>query len=142
MKTVGLNKDQYAKLKNLSYYVYLLDHSTTYYQKAQRIMKEELEKYDNNEMKTVVYNTLLFPFDVELYNLLMGGNGKISEKDIQVAADKFDIPVDVVKQKLNEYLGYGFINLVGEGKIEYDVTLKLSKLLLTMNDPESKKNPK
>ena len=104
--------------------------------KAQRVMTEELEKYDDKELKSIVYNTLLFPFDVELYNFLL--NKKLSDVDIKQASEKFDIPVEVVRQKVSEYVKYGFIDCVNEGVIDYSSISELSKQLLADNSSGEK----
>ena len=138
MSITKLSKNQYVKLKNLSYCVYLLDreHSSN---KAQRVMKEELEKYDDKELKIISYNTLLFPFDVELYNFLL--NKKMSDEDILQASEKFDIPMEVVRQKISEYVKYQFIDCVNDGTIDYNAISELAKQLLN-SSLESEKNPK
>lgn len=68
-----LSKSQYAKLKNLSYQVYMFDFVRDS-NNGRQMLQIEFENYNglrSEEAKKISYNTLLFPFDIELYHFFL-----------------------------------------------------------------------
>ncbi len=138
MENLKLTIQQYAKLKTLAYQVYMKDmiHSGM---KARNIMSRLLEEFHYNDLHQIISNTFLFPFDIELHNFLI--DRKFDDETMEQASIKFHIPIDLVKQKVKEYAKYRFINCVGEGLIDYNITYSLSNQLLEQ-DYDTEKNKK
>lgn len=140
MVITKLNRNQYVKLKNLSYQVYIFD-SVRASNKGRKMMQLELEKYNNpgsEEAKQISYNTLLFPFDTELYNFLL--HRKLSDAVFQEASNQFNISIDVIKQKVDEYIKYDFIHCTQEGLIDYTSISNLPEKVSLEISKEEKNN--
>lgn len=122
MKIERLDKKSYAKLKMFSYNLYF-NFGSEYLDADSEPMVSLLEKYSDFE-KQVVINTLRCPYDIELYNFMY--DRKIDDASIKLCADTFDISKDVIIEKITECYNNNFIDCVGEGLIDYNVTHRLS----------------
>lgn len=124
MDTIKFSRKQYSGFKNLSYQVYVKDyvHSGD---KAKRIMSDLVKQYHSEELEKIILNTILFPFDVDLYQFLE--DKKLEEEAFLHASSKFHIPVEVVKEKIQEYIQYGFMDCVNKGLISYHEISEIPK---------------
>lgn len=137
-----LDKSKYAELKNLAYFTYDIYHKSSS-EKAELLLQEFLKKFETDEEKKIFTNTLLCPFDIELYQDVMYGTP--SQENILNIMVKFDITKEEFEDKVKEYDKYHFLNCVGEQLIDNNLTFELSKLFLQRqveNTEDSKKSIK
>lgn len=68
----------------------------------------------------------MFPFDIELFNFMYGKD--LSDENVLLAADRFKIPVELVRDKIREYISYFYTNSSISNNIDSEKTFKLSKI--------------
>ncbi len=138
MEQTHLSSKQYSGFKNLCYSVYLKDYANSG-TKAKKVLMELVDKYHFDELSKIVSNTLLFPFDVLLYQFFT--DKKFNDESIALASKRFGIPTEVVKEKIQEYMEYGFIDFVNNHTIDYSNISEICFKVL-LDDTSCEKNAK
>ena len=121
-----ITKDMYAQLKNLSYKYCLLDIEKKD-NKARKVMSLELAKYNDSKLNDIIMHTFDFPYDYELCEFLM--KNKLSDENIIFASD-------LVNDKCNEYVEFGFMESVHSKKIDVSLIERLTNVYFGVNPSE------
>lgn len=135
-ENIRLDKQKYVELKDLAYYAYDIYHKASD-EKASILLKDFLAQYTSDEEKKIFTNTLLCPFDMELYQFL--SNHVLSSENVQFICETFNITEEIINQKWQEYLKYNYIQCVGEGSLDYHIIFELSKEFLKNATDDEKK---
>ena len=117
---------EYAKFKEFIYEVYLRNLEEPD-KDLVNMQKDAVHNYFNSEQLDRIYeNTIAFPYDLELYNRLIGV--KLSPENLDKIANEFDIPLRLLVSKVKEYTMYPIDNLNGQQLINPEIVLRISKL--------------
>ena len=129
---------EYAKFKEYVYEIYLKNiyEPNTNIIDEQRILVHN--KFNSRQIDKIYNTTIAFPFDVELFNCLIGI--KINSENIDRVANKFKIPAELVVSKIKEYAVYPIDNINGQGLINKDYILELSRLFVSRNEEKNNKS--
>lgn len=119
-----ISKEDYIALKNFAYCAY------GFYRRASKEIASSyfqgcMNKYHTEEEKTILANTLICPFDIELQQAF--SNNKATIDNIKLICDKFNITPEIIEQKLIEYHKYDYAMCVGDGSLNYNIIFELSK---------------
>ena len=129
---------EYAKFKEFIYEIYLrnIDEPDKNIIDEQRIIVHN--KFHNPELDKIYDNTISFPYDVELFNYLLGM--KLSPENMEHAASEFNISMELLIAKIKEYSIYPINNINGLELINKDLVLKLSKLYARHKEEKTNKS--
>ena len=116
----------YAKFKEFIYEVYLRNLEEPDKDLINK-QKEAVHKFFDSEQLDKIYeDTISFPYDLELFNRLIGV--KLSPENLDKIANEFNISLRLLVSKIKEYTMYPIGNINGQNLIDPDIVLKLSKL--------------
>ena len=117
---------EYAKFKEFIYEIYLrnLDEPDKNIIDEQRIVVHN--KFKSPHLDKIYDDTIAFPYDIELFNYLLGK--RLNPETLEQAANKFDIPMELLVNKIKEYTMYPINNINGLELIDKNIVLRLSKL--------------
>lgn len=128
---------EYAKFKEFIYEIYLrnLDEPDKNIVDEQRILVHN--KFNSPQLDTIYDNTIAFPYDIELFNHLVGM--RLSPDNLEQTANKFNISMDLLVSKIKEYTVYPINNINGLELIDKDLVLRLSRQYIKeKNEKENK----
>lgn len=123
-KSTKISKNEYIKLKNFAYYAYDFYNKASD-EKACSFFQECMNRYETEEERVILANTLICPFDMELQQFL--SNNKLTQDNVEIICQRFKITPEIIDYKSREYVKYDYVQCVGEGSIDYDIILELSK---------------
>lgn len=122
---MAIKKSTYAKLKSLCYRYCIMD-LINEDNKAKTAMSLEISKYNDSKLTEMVMNTFNFPFDFELWDFFM--NNKLSDENLALAANVFNIDIDLVKSKIKEYVDNNFKKAITDGQIDLNLVNQLTNI--------------
>ena len=138
MSKKKLQDIEYAKFKEFIYEIYLrnIDDPEKNIIDEQRIIVHN--KFNNPDLDKIYDNTVSFPYDVELFNYLLGL--RLSPENIEDAANKFNISTELLMDKIKEYSVYPINNINGLGLINKDIVMRLSRLFVKQKEEKTDKS--
>ena len=122
-----ISTNKYVEFKTALYNLYIRNIENPESNLIEKKRNELNQKYNNEYLNKIYDTTMMCPFDLELSNFLENSRSIPSEALLE-ASEKFKIPVDVVKDKLEEYVNYRFSYLYKIALVDRDVISKLSEI--------------
>lgn len=133
-----LSDFEYAQFKEFIYDVYLRDLETP---EKNLIEKNKLAVHDffkSEQLDKIYEDTISFPYDLELFQSLIGV--KLSPENLDKIANEFDISIELLVSKIREYSMYNIEMINGQGFINSNFVLKLSRLYLNRQNEKNNKS--
>ena len=96
----------YATLKNIAYEQVLKDLNKPTTTNRENVAKVLHDKFNSEVIDTIYANTVSFPYDSVLYNYMK--HKKLSDDELQLIAERFSIPKELLMAKIKEYITYDF----------------------------------
>ena len=129
---------EYAKFKEFVYEIYLrdLDEPDKNIIDVQRAIVHN--RFKSEQLDKIYKNTIDFPYDIELFNYLIGK--RLSPETMRITIEKFDISMDLLIAKIEEYTMYPIDKINGLELIDKELTLKLSKCYAKQKDEKNHKS--
>ena len=128
----------YAQIKNRIYEIYLDDVNNMDGNKVGELLTM-IDHQDDEILSKIVGNTVEFPYDKEL-NEFMVRNARMSLNDmVGTAANLFGIDQELVVEKMDEYITFGYGKLLEEDLIKNEYVDELSRLYIRLNTKKVQK---
>ena len=129
LKDSRLTSDKYVKLKNKIYRIILSDREHPELDKIPRLY-QALSDCKIESVMEIVNDTIEFPYDKELFELLEKNTTMARHDFEKTASNLLGIDSNLVASKLNEYIFYDYGRLLSENQLDNDMINSLSNIYL------------